>query len=404
MPFPLQIKIPDCLGLNWAYPPPWPQARELASFASTGVRWCRLSMSWGYIERVKGGRDFAAYDKIFADQAAVGILPLISLCSDGQKNYPVIVDKYPIAPDTEEAQDAFVSWVVDVVQRYKGRGYIWEIYNEPNNDAFWPGYSNPSPEAKSYHELAIGVARAITEIAPQELVIAPGLLHCDNLPYMEELFRTGILDYLDGVSVHPYRRWGAPETVLNDYAKIRSLMAKYSSRNVAIVSSEWGYPGKEWGGVAFTEQIKARYMLRHFLINIMAGVPVSIWFEWRNPKASSPYNSGGFGVVEHDYLSADTPCHSPTPSYHVLRHFATRLSGYSFARRISVQHNVYLLEFNHPTKKRIFALWKTDGSLKIQLPLAGNFTVYNTVGKKIGRYRAKAGTVVGEDVLFLIEN
>ncbi len=57
------------------------------------------------------------------------------------------------------------------------------------------------------------------------------------------MLQQGVLAYLDGLSVHPYRNAG-PESVVADYDALRALMQKYLPANATapvVISGEWGW-------------------------------------------------------------------------------------------------------------------------------------------------------------------
>jgi hypothetical protein len=61
-----------------------------------------------------------------------------------------------------------------------------------------------------------------------------------DMPFFAKVFEQGLLNVWDAVSVHPYRP-GGPETVVDDYAKLRTLMKKYTSKDIPILCGEWGW-------------------------------------------------------------------------------------------------------------------------------------------------------------------
>jgi len=58
------------------------------------------------------------------------------------------------------------------------------------------------------------------------------------------------MEYLDAVSVHPYREGlMSPETAIYDYKKLRGLIDTYSptgKKNIPIINSEWGYSSNDF--------------------------------------------------------------------------------------------------------------------------------------------------------------
>jgi hypothetical protein len=202
------LQVSEAFGVNYSFPDPQPKTEHLEMLAASGVRWVRMDMSWASIEKTKGQYDFGAYDSIFNGFAKYNLRPLVILGSHGQRNYPNRSGQYPYPPDTPEAQQAFTNWAVATVQRYKGRGIFWEVYNEPNNSAYWP----LNADVQDYRQLSYMVRKAVKEAAPNEIQVGGALLFPDT-NYLEETLKSGVLPFWNAVSLHPYRHWGSPETV-----------------------------------------------------------------------------------------------------------------------------------------------------------------------------------------------
>jgi polysaccharide biosynthesis protein PslG len=381
------IRVSEAFGVNYSFPDPHPKAGELEMLAETGVRWVRISMSWGYIEKNKGKYDFDAYDKIFADFEKYNLQPLVGLDSNGQTNYSNKSNTYPYPPDTPEAQQAFTNWAVAVTQRYKGRGIVWEMYNEPNNSAFWP----PDANVRDYSQLALMVGKAIKQNTPNEILIGPALLHTDY-NYLEEVLKTGVLSFWNGVSVHLYRSAGSPETASSDYKTFQNIIQKYNSSgaNIPIISGEWGYPNFNWNGVSYNEDIKARFLARQWLINLTNNVPISIWFEWKEPPQTNQFNSGSWGLVGNKYYPGRNPAYDAKPAYFASKTLITSLKDYAFSKRIkSTSDTNYILEFTNvaqTSKRKAYAIWRdSETPIKVKLPItSGQFKVISLLGENLG--------------------
>lgn len=134
----------------------------------------------------------------------------------------------------------------------------------------------------NYAILADAVGAALKESHPDELFIGPGLWRVDQ-QYLRTLFNNGVLNYFDGVSVHPYRH-DIPETVLTDYAAARELISEYSASSSAkpeLLCGEWGYTTcspRCVGGEMTTVDMQARFLARTRLVNVLAGIPLTIWY------------------------------------------------------------------------------------------------------------------------------
>ena len=94
------------------------------------------------------------------------------------------------APFTREGRQAFANWAAAAVKRYRGRGIVWEIYNEPNT-GFW----TPEPNVSDYVKLALETSKAIHQVAPAEQIIGPGVWGFD-LPFRGRMFASGPAELL----------------------------------------------------------------------------------------------------------------------------------------------------------------------------------------------------------------
>lgn len=453
------LRVSEAFGVNYSFPDPNPKTEHLEILAASGVRWVRMDMSWASIEQTKGQYDFVAYDNIFNGFAKYNLRPLVVLGSHGQTNYPNRSGQYPYPPDTPEAQQAFANWVVAVIQRYRGRGILWEVYNEPNNKYFWP----PQPNAQDYSNLALMVGKAIQPIATDEPFIGPAIVSTD-LPFLEDVLKSGILEYWDGISVHPYRSRDTPETVSKDYLKFRQLIRKYKSSHVIVplISGEWGYPSAPWEGTFFDEEKQSRFLARQWLINLLNRIPISIWFSWcdgdcltgksndtydyfglvrspgirsRNsqinikhrlkPKPGSkqrslkqrmvyrPLSRGTLAnprtFTMHKALPRTT-AFDPKLSYFAARTLTTLFKDYTFDRRLKVATpDVYLLRFRPPRKNQQpgFAVWSVSNQpIAVTLPLpGGNYQVTSHLGEDLGSTSSQGGLAieVTDSPLYLVK-
>ena len=111
----------------------------------------------------------------------------------------------------------------------------------------------PQPNINEYSLLLKQTSKTIKENDPSGIVVAPALagLSEESLKWLEELFKKDALDYVDAISVHPYRAW-EPESVTYEYQSLRALIKKYSSKPIPIISGEWGYStANGWYGLTF---------------------------------------------------------------------------------------------------------------------------------------------------------
>jgi hypothetical protein len=223
---------------------------------------------------------------------------------------------------------------------------LWELWNEPNID-FW----SPKPDAQQYTAMALAAARAIREAEPSATIIGPA---SSGFPweFLETFFKSGVLNYLDAVSVHPYRGPDKPpETASGDYRKLRELIKRYalSTRpaEIPILSGEWGY--SSWNrGVSLEAQ--AAFAARQQMVNLLNGVPLSIWYDWKNDGTDPNENEHNFGTVLPDL--------TPKPAYLAIQTLARELAGYRVSKRLPLaSEKDYAILFENVPRQQKIAAW-----------------------------------------------
>jgi hypothetical protein len=304
-------EVPSGFGVNIHFTDATPL--EMQKLADSGVKFIRMDFSWQGCESKPGAYDFSAYDRLTRMLDAHGIRPLYILDYQNS-NYDNNQSPY-----TGAGRQAFARFAAAAADHFRGRGVVWEIWNEPNG-GFWV----PKPNADDYASLAIAACVAIRKADPGACIVAPA---SSGFPwsYFETLFNRGLLKYIDAVSVHPYRQL-KPETVDSDYTRLRKLIAQYTDpgdRQIPIVSSEWGY-STSWDGL--TEQKQGNYIVREWLTNLAYGVNLSIYYDWKN-DGTDPKNA------EHNF-GTQTSTLIPKPAYLAAKALNESLSGYKFAHRL----------------------------------------------------------------------
>eukprot|EP00045_Choanoeca_perplexa_P009100 m.85899 g.85899 ORF g.85899 m.85899 type:complete len:491 (+) comp14748_c0_seq1:3-1475(+) len=350
------------------------QPGEVAQIG-VGFRIVRMDFSWGRTEQVKGQYNFSAYETLYNEQVAVGIRSYWIL----DYGNAIYTGSSMTAPSTPEQQDAFAAWAVAAMLHFQGRNVTWELWNEPNI----PGASHdlggwyPYANATAYMDLYDRWMAAVSQHSElqSETLVAPASAGIPD-DFLEACFARGMLKTIDAVSLHPYRRT-YPETVIQEYASVRALMAKYNpdKRDVAILSGEWGYStcsfpngtsmdcvkGAQTGNNTYDDQ--AKELARQWLVNAMEDIPISIFYDWSDGGSNKTYGEDNFGVVENIYHNSSLP-RTPKPSYHAATTLQSRFGERAFVQRVPVavganasDTDAYALVFegNHA------AVWKVDG-------------------------------------------
>lgn len=324
--------VPSGLGVNihWYEAPD----EELALIAAAGVEIVRMDVGWMVGEPKPGEYEFSRYDRLIDLLSARGLRLLFIF----DYTNPLYDGGKP--PCTDAGRAASARFCAAMAARYKGRGVIWELWNEPNSGAFW----KPKPDADDYVKWCRAVVKAVREADPDACIVGPATSKID-MDFLDECFSQGFLDLVDGVTVHPYRNHkSGPETAMDEYAELRSMM-QGARRPIPVLSGEWGYTSLETGDVR-----QAKLLARQWLSNLAGGVPISIWYDWRDDGAAPDNREHHFGTMTHDL--------KPKLAYFAMKTLTTRLKGYSPAGWIRSDGDFVAL-FQRGSD-RMLAAW-TDG-------------------------------------------
>jgi len=342
------LVVPEGLGVNIHFAGPSPlELRDLDMIAYAGFKLVRMDLFWEAVERERGVYDFSSYDALTEALRGRGLRPLYIL-DYGNRLY----GEGP--PRSEEAREAFARYARAAVSRY--RGYpLWEIWNEPNIEVFW----RPQPSVRDYSRLAAAVARAIKEVCPECVVLAPATSGVD-LEFVRDAAALGLLEHVDAVSVHPYRG-GPPETVLGDYEGLRNVVG-----GKTVACSEWGYT--TGGGYPNRVDVvaQASYAARIYLTNLMAGVPVTIVYDWRDDGLSLEDSEQNFGLVSHHVVGSEW--FLVKPAYYALYNLNRELAGFSPAGTLELGEGVYALVLERGESRRV-VVWTQGPPAEVEVKL-----------------------------------
>ncbi len=367
--------------------------KDLDMIAAAGISYIRMDFVWHSIEKTKGVYDWSAYDTLTASLSKRGIRALYILDYSNPLYEPEVESKDPItgeaqkgiaAPCHPESVEAFSKWAAAAANRFREYNIVWEIWNEPNI-TFW----RPAPDIDQYLNLAFATCKAIRSVDPGAIIIGPATSQIP-VPFIESFLASGILEYIDGVSVHPYRDYSrSPETAIEEYRKVLELISKYSrgSKKVPIISSEWGYASATKG---ISVETQAAFIVRMQLSNLLYGVPLSIWYDWKNDGTQPDNFEHNCGTVTYDL--------EPKPAYTAINTMNRELNGFTLINRIELKNeNDYLLLFRNASGKYKMAAWTSDQShpviIEYDIPEVSGSTVTNWKGDGLGA-RTEQGRLI----------
>ncbi|WP_341723120.1 hypothetical protein LQ252_08300 [Klebsiella variicola] len=205
-------------------------------------------------------------------------------------------------PVTKEYQLAFARYVTWVANRYKGKGIIYEIYNE-----WWHGdlkgfsHAQDAESAKQYFELIKLTSNIIRKVDSSATIIAGSMNPLDSrhINWLLTMMDLGLSSYIDGVSIHPY----STNNPLKDFSKIDEFEVELRNKNqnhqpIDIYITEMGYSNSSKGKLSISEQnnYAKAYMQ---LVKSKEYIKGIWWYELVNEENHDDYESN-FGLLNSD--------------------------------------------------------------------------------------------------------
>jgi len=272
-----------------------PDSENIKLASEIHAPFVRLDIPWSDTER-NGQYYFAAYDNLIEQLLQSGHSIILVLAyghpdhSDGRA-----ANGLSFPPGNPDQRAAFSHYVQAVAKRYHGPNIVYEIWNEPNIDLFWP----PKVDVNAYGQLLASAARAIRDVDPTATIIAAGLANENDPPrYLESLADQKALDEVNGITLHPYRQ-GAPELSLHDIDQFKSAISK-QPRPVWI--TEWGY-SEAWLEKldSDTRRLQATMVARLMLTAAFAKVKALVVYDLIDDGDNPQDQESSFGLAAFDF-------------------------------------------------------------------------------------------------------
>jgi hypothetical protein len=359
-----RVSVRDRVGVNIHFTTG--REKDVEKIAQLGVRVVRVDMHWAGVEQKPGKYQWASYDELVAQLNSKSIRPYFILAYGNEIYTKRGGGRVAEAPATDISRDAFAKFSCEAMKRYSHLRPIWEVWNEANHKASW----YPKPSAGAYVDLlreVANVAQTCLVEGGKPLIVGPALAGQDY-SYLQEILDLGALEFLDGISVHPYRD-GPPESVGKTYSVYRNMIAHSGvkvgdDKKRSVLSGEWGYSSYRKG---VSEPLQGAYAVRSILSNLKSGVPISIWYSWMDGGVDLDDKESSFGLVRRNL--------SPKDGYYALSELLRSVGDLTPVESIeksAVRQNYYSLEFSgvdHSGKEILKeAFWTEQQKVSLVLP------------------------------------
>lgn len=373
--------VPPVFGAMTHFAQGWDPAL-VPQLAAAGVTAVRDELYWAVVEPRPGEFRFpASYDAYMSALQAAGIAPLIELTFENPH-----YDR-GLTPHTAEGFSAYARYATAVLQRYGPQIKALEIWNEYNGT--WCRGPATADRAGTYAQMLHAAYAAIKRERPDVTVVG-GATAGLPLPYLERLFAAGALQWMDAVSIHPYRSDSPPEGIELQVAALRRLIARYNGgRTIPIWVTEIGWGTRAAaapGDLAIDEETQARFLVRALVLLASSGVDRVYWYLARDDRMTPT-----MGFLRND--SAFTP----KPAARALAALNARLHDALFVARETAAGGVYSLRFTRTSGGDVRVLWSLA---PFPLAIGADTTVTDLYGRALAP--AADGTItVGDSPVFI---
>lgn len=266
------------------------RAQALDTLAANGVQSVRLDVSWAMLQPDGPGRysDWGVgfVDRVLTMIADRGMEPLVMLWmtpawANGGKDERTL-------PDDPQAYAEAARWAAS---RWAGTVSAWEVWNEPNADAFMRG-----EDPVAYAQLLRAAYPAIKAGNPSAKVVFGGTMYND-VDWIRKALEAGAAGSYDVMATHPYMAIADAPPELQDgtkwtlrYARaVYDLMVATGDGDKPIWFTEFGWSSHPNTGSeanwqrGVTPQQQADYLVRTLRL-VQAEMPFVTNVFWYNER------------------------------------------------------------------------------------------------------------------------
>jgi hypothetical protein len=210
-------------------------AKDLAAAHAAGARVLRIAFGWDAMEPERGKYDWSFWDdfvRLATEEYQVRLIPYV--CYTPKWAATDQGENYWRSPPRDPGD--FARFVDALVHRYKNRIHSWELWNEPDNQAYWLGTT------AQFAALVRAGSAAVRSADPQATVVLGGI--AGEVDFLAKLLRDEkIGPAVDVVNVHNYFETWHPNAIehLPAYLESAAGLVRDTGGKQALWMAEAGY-------------------------------------------------------------------------------------------------------------------------------------------------------------------
>lgn len=282
---------------------------QLSELAGTGAKVVRADAFWEVAEPAAPVGGLPRYDWAYADRIVGALavyrlrwLPVIDYSPPWVQSIQGVDHSPPASPM------AYAAYAGALAARYGTGGVFWrahprlhpepvqtyEIWNEPDNVAFW----KPRPDPAAYAQLYLRARVAITAVQPGARVIIGGLTRpATFLPALLSA-EPALRGHIDGVGIHPY----GPDVqaVLARVRRARQTLRSLGMASVPLYVTEVGWSVQPVGNPGSTPAKRRPGLIFQTLAALRrtdCGLAAVLLYAWFTPDTDPGIGQDGYGIV-----------------------------------------------------------------------------------------------------------
>ena len=284
-------------------------------------------------------------------------------------------------PVSKSALSAFQNYTKFIDEQYGDTVEFLEVWNEWNIGA-------GSSEKKRFGDAAayvrlVEASRAALAARRSDTKLIAGAVADKADGWIQEMVRLGVLNFADGISVHPYNfceKDSNADGVIQYLDNLHEKLKAWTSRKeVPIYVTELGWPttGRRECG---TSESDSAINLAQFYLSAAARPHIKgvWWYTLIDDEYAPKGRQQHFGLLRKDF--------SPKPSYHALRDVSEVIHTGTVREVVQIGSGIKAVRFAHDEKRQTLALWSRSETTGLILRLKPNTVLKQTVlTKEVGR-------------------
>ncbi len=291
--------------------------RQLAALHLTGATIARSDALWELTEPRAPTGNVHSFNWGFDDTVASLLaqhglrwLPILDYSAGWARAYPHQLHSPPAVPTY------YAEFAAAFAARYGPGGSFWrshptlvprpvetyEIWNEPDQAAFW--YPRPNPGF--YGALYTSARDAITAVQPTARVIVGGLTAPTHFLTAMLRARPAIGPQIDGVGIHPYGR--NPGSIMKAVSRTRRTLDSLRLAHVPLYITEFGWTTRPSHGHDFAPQrVRPSYIASTItaLGRTGCGVAAALIYTWVTLQRNPANRQDWYGI--HPTMGGTSP-------------------------------------------------------------------------------------------------